>query len=268
VSATVGAIRDERGYGLASAELLKLRKRRGLTLTVALATIGPAIPAAIAAILHAVNPAHYGTAGGIENLGHAMLLLNLFGAVAATVVGASAGADDLKAGIFRELVMTGRSRLTLFAARIPGGLAFLLPFVAGGFAIVAAASATAHGPATAPSLGLLGESGVWMLLETSFYFLLGLALGSLTGSRAYSIGALLAWRLILSRILISISSLGAAREIIPDVHLQALAPHAVARYLQEATPIRTSLDTSIGVLVLWALVSLGLSAFRSLRSDA
>ena len=264
----MSAIRDTRAYGLPSAELLKLRKRRGLTVTVALATIGPAIPTASAAILHATNPTHYGAAGGIENLGHAMLLLNLLGAIAATVVGASAGADDQKAGIFRELVMTGRSRLTLFAARIPGGLAFLLPFVACGFAIIAAASATAHGSAAAPSLGLLVESGAWTLLGTSLYFLLGLALGSLTGSRAYSIGCLLAWRLILSRILTSITSLGASREVIPDVHVQALAPHAVARYLQEATPVRTSLATSISVLVLWALVALGLSALKSLRSDA
>ena len=80
------------------------------------------------AILHAANPDHHGPAGGIENLGHGMSVLVLLGGIAAMIVGASAGADDLASGVFRELVVTGRSRVALFGARIPGGLAFVLAF--------------------------------------------------------------------------------------------------------------------------------------------
>ena len=45
--------------------------------------------------------------------------------MAGILVGATVGTGDL-GRVFRELVVTGRSRLALFAARVPAGLAFLL----------------------------------------------------------------------------------------------------------------------------------------------
>ena len=41
------------------------------------------------------------------------------------VVGCTAGSVDLSEGMFRHLVITGRSRLALYFARIPAGLAIL-----------------------------------------------------------------------------------------------------------------------------------------------
>jgi hypothetical protein len=55
--------------------------------------------------------------------------------VAATL-GCTAGSVDLTEGMFRHLVVTGRSRLALYLARIPAGLAIIVPMVAVGFAIV------------------------------------------------------------------------------------------------------------------------------------
>ena len=43
---------------------------------------------------------------------------------------------DLTEGMFRHLVVTGRSRLALYLARIPAGLAIVVPLVAIGFTIV------------------------------------------------------------------------------------------------------------------------------------
>ena len=40
--------------------------------------------------------------------------------------------------MFRHLVVTGRSRLALYLARIPAGLAIVVPLVAVGFTIVCA----------------------------------------------------------------------------------------------------------------------------------
>ncbi len=40
--------------------------------------------------------------------------------------------------MFRHLVVTGRSRLALYLARIPAGLAIIVPLVAAGFTIVCA----------------------------------------------------------------------------------------------------------------------------------
>ena len=53
---------------LVRAELLKLRRRRGLVAAAALVTIGPVVVGyAVLAFLHAANPAKYDPAVGIEN---------------------------------------------------------------------------------------------------------------------------------------------------------------------------------------------------------
>src|ERR1019366_7426433 len=49
-----------------------------------------------------------------------------------------AGSTDLTDGMFRHLVVTGRSRVALYLARIPAGLAVVLPIVAAGFILVCA----------------------------------------------------------------------------------------------------------------------------------
>ena len=83
--------------------------------------------------------------------------------------------------------------------------------------------------------------------------MLAVGLASLTGSRAYTIGILLAWRTAVSHILVSISALGAYRELFPDVPFDRLAPSAVEEYVSEVpSHIGVSLAASIGVLLLWA----------------
>ncbi len=62
--------------------------------------------------------------------------LPTFGFIAALTVGCTAGSRDLTEGMFRHLVVTGRSRLALYLARIPAGLAIVVPLVAIGYTIV------------------------------------------------------------------------------------------------------------------------------------
>jgi ABC-type transport system involved in multi-copper enzyme maturation permease subunit len=256
-------------FGLARAELLKLRKRRGLFWTVAALTVLPMVVAyGILAILHATNPAHHGPAGGVANLGHGMSLLVLLGSIAAIIVGANGGADDVTSGVFRELVITGRSRLALFWARVPGGLAFLLAFIAIAYAISALVSGLAHGYLIAPSVTLLIESALWVIAETAFYFVLGLGLASLIGSRAYTIGILFAWRLPIGHILAAIGALGAYRAVVPDVPFAHLAPSAVEEYVNDLPHVGVSLETSVAVLLLWAVVAAGVGAWRTATRDA
>jgi hypothetical protein len=57
------------------------------------------------------------------------------GFIVAVTVGAAAGTTDLTDGMFRHLVITGRSRVALYLARIPAGLAILLPVVALAFTL-------------------------------------------------------------------------------------------------------------------------------------
>jgi hypothetical protein len=258
-----------RPFGLARAELLKLRRRRGLFWTMTVLTIVPQVVAyGILAILHAANPDHHGPAGGIENLGNGMSVLVLLGTIAAVIAGASAGAGDLTAGVFRELVVTGRSRLALFSSRIPGGLAYLLSFVAVAFTISAVVSGVANGFLPAPSVTLSIESGLWVLAEGAFYFVLGLGLASVTGSRAYTIGILVAWRTAVSHILTAIGALGVYREAVPNVAFDRIAPGGVKRFVGEGPHIDVSLGAAVAVLLIWVVVACAVGAWRTATRDA
>jgi hypothetical protein len=116
----------------------ELRKRRGLLALLAGVTVGiPAVYLAIRLILHAADPNTYGPAGGYDvYVGLVAGILYLFGFIVAATLGATAGSVDLTEGMFRHHVITGRSRMALYLARIPAGLGIILPLVAIGFTIV------------------------------------------------------------------------------------------------------------------------------------
>ncbi len=119
---------------LISTRFLELRKRVGLMITVVLLSIGiPVIALAFRLIFHAVDPKSYGPAGSpgvFTGLSEAMAS---FGFLAAAVLGTAAGTTDLSDGMFRHLVITGRSRLSLYLARVPAALAIIVPLVAAAF---------------------------------------------------------------------------------------------------------------------------------------
>jgi hypothetical protein len=101
-------------------------------------TIGlPTLFLAIRLIAHAVDPKAYGPAGGYDVFGSMVAgVLYIFGFIVAATLGATAGSVDLTEGMFRHHVITGRSRLALYLARIPAGLGIIVPLLAIGFTIV------------------------------------------------------------------------------------------------------------------------------------
>jgi hypothetical protein len=121
-----------------AARILELRKRRGLMITLTLVTVGiPTVFLVIRLILHALAPKTYGPAGGYDIYSALVSgVLYVFGFIVAAMLGATAGSADLTDGMFRHQVVTGRSRLALYLARIPAGLAIIVPLVAVGFTIV------------------------------------------------------------------------------------------------------------------------------------
>jgi hypothetical protein len=224
---------------LVGAELLKLRKRRGLVITSLVLTLGSVLVlSGITALLHATNSTKHGPAGGVQNLGYGLLALAAFGGLVGTLVGTAAGAGDLSSGVFRELVVTGRSRRALFAARIPGGLAFLLPIVALGYTVAAVSSVVLAGSLAAPSVGLLIGGGAWLLLSVTFWFALALGLSSLVGSRSTTIGVLVAVQLAIAPLLMGLSIFGVGRDAIPGAGVARLAPHAVRQWAVQGRPRR------------------------------
>jgi hypothetical protein len=124
-------------WDLIATKHLELRKRRGLMVTVAVMTLAPAVLIlGLRLAFHLFDPAHYGPAGAPSVFGSTTNLTAELGFIVAAVVGAAAGTTDLNEGVFRYLVITGRSRLALYLARIPAGLAILVPAVAVAFTML------------------------------------------------------------------------------------------------------------------------------------
>lgn len=134
---------DRRGspiptFALITTRFLELRKRRGLMITLFLVTVGiPTVFLSVRLVLHAAAPKTYGPAGGYDIYTALTAgVLYTFGFIVAAALGCTAGSVDLTEGMFRHLVVTGRSRVALYLARIPAGLAIIGPLVAIGFTVV------------------------------------------------------------------------------------------------------------------------------------
>ena len=124
-------------WPLIATKHLELRKRRGLMITVAVMIIGPTVLVmGLRLAFHLFDPGHNGPAGDPSVFNAIINLTAEFGFIVAAVVGAAAATTDLNDGVFRYLVITGRSRLALYLARIPAGLAILIPALAVAFTML------------------------------------------------------------------------------------------------------------------------------------
>ena len=255
---------------LIRAERIKLTKRTGLMIASALLTIGAVVLAYIILLsLHASDATRHPPAGGFDHFHNLSEVLTRIGAIAAILIGATTGAGDLGAGMFRNLVVTGRSRLALFLARIPGGLIVLWPLVALAYLIICVGTVAFAGGLLTPGVGLMITTGLWVELGATLMFLLGLGLGSLVGSRSTTISVLVALDLIVTPILLNLTGFTWLRQLFPTVALQRLEPvvllHAgdFGRHVLSVAP-----GAAIVVIVLWGVVAVGIGAWRTMTRDA
>jgi hypothetical protein len=161
--------------------------------------------------------------------------------------------------------VTGRSRLALFAARVPAGLGLLLPLVGAAFAITAIASTALAGSEEASSGSVLVHSAGWLALVTAPSFALALGISSLLGSRGTSIGILLGWQLVAMPLLVQFGALGAIRAGLVDAATNRLAPSALD---DGSVAVPMSLVAAVVVLFLWTAVPLAAGAWRTCTRDA
>lgn len=242
---------------LVAAEILKLRKRRGLFWSTLALTVGPMVAGyGFLAVRHQIDPDRYAPAGGLENLQGSFELLSLLTLVLAIIVGVTVASGDLRAGVFRELVVTGRPRLVLFGVRIPGGLLFLAPFVVAALALGWAAATVFAGYYEPPSAGTIASYAGWIAAGAVYAFALAVGLGSLMSGRVAT-GILLGWQLAASPILLGTGKLD---PVLPAAALERLQPHG-----GEAT---LSLGMAFALLGAWTAVALAVGAWRTVTRDA
>lgn len=248
---------------LVGAEVLKLVRRRGLMIWSLLLTVGAVLlTELILVVLHAVNAAHHGPAGGAENFKGVSFVLSGLGTVAAIIIGAMAGTQDVGNGVFRDLVVTGRSRATLFNVRAPGALLVFLPMLALGFALALGAAFGFRGSLPSPSASLIGRHVLYAVLITGINVVIAVGLAAFASSRVV-VGVLIAWNSIVAHILIGLSILGGSRKFI-DV---AAAEHFLPRSPGEST-IVMSATTALVVLAVYAGVFLASGRWYTRRRDA
>ncbi len=247
------------------AEILKLRRNRSVMAFALLLTVAVVVLIyGYTAIEHASNPVLNQPAGGIDGFHHGVRDLGeFFGMLAAILIGAEAGTADLSSGVFRDLVTTGRSRLALFGVRLPAAAIVTLCLSAVAYLLVLVATfAFADGTPT-PSLGLILQSAGWIALANVAVVALTVGVGSLTGSRALTLTAVIGWQAILTNLLVNVTSLGSARDLLLSPALSRLLP-----FQGGGTQVIMAAGVAVAVICGWLAIPQLLGAWRTRARDA
>ncbi len=258
------------------ADLLKLRRKRSTLIWALVLGLAPIVIAfAVTAIEHASDPTKfvgghvegYGPAGGLGAFHDGLRLLGglFFGPLVAILIGVEAGTGDASAGVFRDLVVTGRSRVALFASRVPAALLLTWIVILCGYALILLGTFVFAGNLPTPDGTLILNTLGYLLLCTGVLCAVAVGFASLTTSKPASIIALIAWQIVATPLIVSITSLGSARHFVLGAALANLAPMTVGGH---GSALSMSLGTALLVIVLWLAVFLGLGAWRTREMDA
>ncbi len=248
-----------------AADVLKLRKRRGTMIWALVLAVGSQLVLyGVGAWQHSSDPTHNGPAGGLDGFRHGMALLCFFvGPLAAVLIGTEAGVGDSAAGVFRDLVVTGRSRLALFSSRVPAALAVTLPLVTLAFAVMLACSLLLAASSPTPGTSLVVWSYLFALLANGLLCVVAVGLSALANSKAVTITALIGWQLVVAPVLIGVNNLGSLRAVLLDAPLLQIDPIP-----GEQPPVTMSLAAIVVTIVLWPLILALAGAWRTRTMDA
>jgi hypothetical protein len=136
------------------------------------------------------------------------------------------------------------------------------------YTLTAVATVVLAGGLPAPGPQLLISTGLWVLLQVVFYYVLGLGIACLLGTRSYAIGITLAWRLALTPLLMSIPSFELGRELVPGSALQHLAPAALGDTVRQGGVVPMSTAAAVAVLAVWSVAAVAAGAWRDATREA
>jgi hypothetical protein len=246
------------------AEILKLRRNRGLMAFAVSLSVGVAVIVfGFTAVEHASNPHRYGPAGGIGGFNRAVENFGLyFGMLAGILIGAEAGTADIASGVFRDLVATGRSRTALFLVRLPAAIAVSLTLVAAAFAVTLIATFALAGGTATPDLSLILQSVGWIALANAIVVTIAVGVGSLTGSRTLTLTAVIGWQTVATQLLLNATVLGSVRGGLLTASLAQLMP------VRGGVGVTVATGTAIAVLIGWVALPTMIGAWRSRTQDA
>lgn len=249
------------------ADFLKLRKRRGtLIWSLVLALLPLIVYFVVRAVQHSSAPLAHPAAGGVGGYTDGLrLVAAVFAPLAAIMIGSDGGVGDLAAGVFRDLVVTGRSRVALFASRVPAALALSLLVATVGYVVLVIGTFIFASGTPTPSASLFLEGFGFTMLSTGVVCAIAVGFSALTGSRPAALTVMIGWYLVASPILANIGSLGNSRRLILSQGVVHFSPVSLGDGPRGAT---MSLVEALIVVVIWIAVFLALGAWRTNRMDA
>jgi hypothetical protein len=249
------------------AEILKVRRNRGVMALALLLTVGAIVLMyGYIAVQHASNPLQNEPAGGILGMHRGIRDLGqFFGMLAAVLIGAEVGTADLSSGVFRDLVTTGRSRLALFGVRLPAAAIVTLCLSGAAYALVLVVTFVFAGGTPTPGLGLILQGAGWIALANVVVTALAVGVGSVTGSRALALTAVIGWQAILTNILVDASSLGSVRGALLTPALSNLAPLNLG---SSDNPVPMATGVAVLVIGLWLVIPQLVGVWRTRAQDA
>ncbi len=252
------------------ADFLKLRKKRGTLIWALVLALAPVLIFFIVrAAQHSSNAIEHPPAGGLSGYTDAVRLLAMFfGPLAAIMIGTDAGAGDVSAGVFRDLVVTGRSRVALFASRVPAAVGLCWLVIGVGYVLVILGTYVLASAAPTPSGTLLANGLGFSLLSTGVICAVAVGFASLTASRPAALTVLIGWDLVASPILANISSLGSSRKLVLAQAVSHFSPVNLGDRGGRGSTVTMSGATGVIVLAVWLLVFLALGAWRTRTMDA
>ncbi|WP_157437845.1 hypothetical protein [Actinoplanes subtropicus] len=249
---------------MVAAEVLRLVRRRGLMAWMVVLTVGVVCCYyGLFAVQHAIDARHHQPAGGTRSMYHLVDNFGLVVSLLAILIGATVATADVSSGVFRDLVATGRSRLVLFAVRVPGALIVLLPAVVTAGVLAGVGARVFAGGLPAPSVGLIAHYTGWLVAGAVVDLALATGFAALTGSRSITIGVLLGYEAVVTPLLHNMTVLGSVRQWASGAAVARLEPFSGAPY-----PVAMSVGTAVAVLVAWTVLSLALGAWRTATRDA
>jgi hypothetical protein len=165
--------------------------------------------------------------------------------------------------VFRDLVATGRSRLALFGVRLPAAAIVSMCLSAAAYALVLVATFVFAGGTATPGIGLILQSAGWIALANIAVAGVAVGVGSMTGSRAVTLTAVIGWQAILTNLLVNVKSLGSVRDALLTPALDQLIPVKGDRL-----DVVMAAGIAMVVICAWLVIPQALGAWRTQARDA
>jgi|GEM_PF-6343294 len=248
-----------------TATMYSLTHRRGLYIAAWLLSFGIIfIIALVMEILHITDPVRFSPLGTINKFGGLSSIMAFLSSVAGVLLGTAAGVGDLGVGMLRNLVATGRSRMSVFFTGLLVSLTAITGIMLTTLVLFGIASYFLGPNYRLLTFSVILRADLWIILYVLVWTVISFGIANWFGSRSIAIGVILVSDLFIGGILSSFSAYPGWRQAFIGTTLRQIMP-AVLNH-GSVTRIETGWQAAI-VIILWLTITIFLGARQALRRE-